>query len=99
MKSKRLRNSQGIVLRSYPVGVLLVGIVWGMGLARLLAEQCGVAIFQVSWLPVVGLAVLCAAILCVAWRWALHDSWDWCALLSLLLPVLYVVGAVDTPLG
>ncbi|MCJ7739642.1 MAG: DUF2723 domain-containing protein [Anaerolineae bacterium] len=99
MKSKLLRNSRGFALWGYPAGVLLAGSVWGVGLSRLLAELCGVAEFQVSWWPTAGLAVMCAALLYFAWRWVLHCSWDWRALLPLLFPALYVVGAVDTPLG
>jgi len=99
MKSKLQRNSLRFGSWGYVVGVLLTGAVWGLGLARLLAELGGVTEFQISVWPSVVLAATCAATVYVLRRRICRRSVDSCEVVPLLFPLLYVIGWVDAPLG
>jgi hypothetical protein len=80
------------------------GALWGLGLARLLAEGGFETLFYTSLLVVVATAIGCAGLALALWRLSLFTParltvGGWASLLPLALPLPYVVGAVSGPLA
>ncbi len=80
------------------------GAVWGLGLARFLAEAARWPFFYTSPLAVAVLAIVGAAVALGLWRWS---AWErrsgseaaWSSFVPLVLPLLYVAGAASRPLA
>ena len=78
-------------------GVGGAGAVWGLGLARLVAEADFCTPLYGSLPAVAGVAIGCAAIL-IALYWSLVIP-HWSFLIPLLLPLPYITGLVSGPLA
>jgi len=76
-------------------GVGGAGAVWGLGLARLVAEASFWPLLYASPLAVVGVAVACAGVALALWRCSLLP----CPPTPLLLALLYTIGIVPHPLA
>jgi hypothetical protein len=81
------------------------GTFWGLGLARFLAEATLWAPAYRSWLVAGGIALGCALLVLVFWRWSTFASdppavvLDWSSAASLGLALPYVFGAWSRPLA
>ncbi len=78
------------------------GAIWGLGLARLLAEGGLRTLFYTSSLVVTATAIGCAGLALALWRLSLFTPArltvdGWAFLLPLALPLPYAVGAVSGP--
>jgi len=92
------------------VGVGGAGAIWGLGLARLVAEASFWPLLYGSLPAVAGVAIVCAAIVIILWLWTAHllhphtltlshSQFPLAALVPLTLPLLYVAGVVSYPLA
>ena len=54
------------------VGVGGAGAIWGLGLARLVAEASFWPLLYGSFPAVAGVAIVCAAIVIILWLWTAH---------------------------
>ncbi len=80
------------------------GAIWGLGLARLLAEGGFETLFCTSPLAVAATAIACAGLALTFWRLSFSASagltvGGWASFLPLTLPLLYAVGGVSGPLA
>lgn len=87
---------------SDPLRTVLVGgagAIWGLGLARLVAEA-GFSLLLFRSLPAAGaIAALCAAVVLALWLRGGRSGRDVVALVPLAFPLLYVAGIVAGPLA
>jgi len=78
-------------------GVGGAGAIWGLGLARLMAEAGFWTLPYVSPLAVAGVAIVCAAIVLALW-WCIGLPAS-CFLLPASFSLLYVTGVISRPLA
>jgi hypothetical protein len=81
-----------------------LGTIWGLGLARLLAEGTLLTPFYTSSLVVAATAIACGGLVLTLWRVSSSTSGplvvgQWASFLPLALPLLYVLGGVSDPLA
>ncbi len=91
----RLRLQLNDLLRAAGAGG--AGAIWGLGLARLLAEVGFCSLLYVSPLAVAGVSVACAAIALALWLFSRPRAPT--PTLPLTLPLPYVTGIVPSPLA
>ncbi len=91
-------------------GVGGAGAIWGLGLARLLAEAGFWSLLYFSPLAVAGVAIACAAIALTLWLWKIRFLYSHTPtpphfqafssfVIPLTLPLLYVTGIIPQPLA
>jgi len=95
--------AHSLALPGRAVAAAAPGAVWGLGLARVLAESLYWRAAFVSPPLVMAIGLACAAAAVAVGRW-LHSgpnapSSDWAVYVPLLLPLLYIVGIAATPLA